>query len=103
MCHLSMKFSDMFDQNSPCTFDKIREKPILIKIPHSLTLRAKVKVIAKIKSQCSTEQKHASPKKIWAGVQLVLVIGVTRMSARTRTSLKQYVDLHRTGGRHIHL
>ena len=27
MCHLSMKLSDMFDQNPPCTFDKIREKP----------------------------------------------------------------------------
>ena len=28
--HLSMKLSDMFDQNPPCTSDKIREKPILI-------------------------------------------------------------------------
>ena len=31
MCHLSMKLSDTFDQNRPCTFDKIREKPILMK------------------------------------------------------------------------
>ena len=25
MCHKPMKFSDTFDQNPPCTFDKIRE------------------------------------------------------------------------------
>ena len=31
MCHLSMKLSDMFNQNPGCTFDKIREKPILMK------------------------------------------------------------------------
>ena len=31
MCHLSMKLSGTFDQNPPCTFDKIREKPIPIK------------------------------------------------------------------------
>ena len=28
MCHLSVKLSDTFDQNPPCTFDNIREKPI---------------------------------------------------------------------------
>ena len=31
MCQLSMKLSDTFDQNPPCTFDKIREKPIPMK------------------------------------------------------------------------
>ena len=31
MCHLFMKLSDTFDQNPLCTFDKIREKPILMK------------------------------------------------------------------------
>ena len=31
MCHLSMKLSDMFNQNPPCTFDQIWEKPILMK------------------------------------------------------------------------
>ena len=31
MCHLSMKLSDMCDQNPPYTFDKIREKTILMK------------------------------------------------------------------------
>ena len=46
-----MKLSDMFDQNPSCTFDKIREKPILMKKrSHGLTLRAKVKVVAEIKS-----------------------------------------------------
>ena len=63
MCHLSMKLSDMFDQNPACTFDKIREKPILIKRrSHGLTLRAKVKVIGKIKSP--GEQKTCLPRKI---------------------------------------
>ena len=27
MFHHAMKFSDTFDQNPPCTFDKIRENP----------------------------------------------------------------------------
>ena len=67
MCHLSMKLSDMSDQNTPCTFNKIREKPILMKNDHGLTLRAKVKVIAKIESQCPGEQKHASQKKFEQG------------------------------------
>ena len=31
MLHLFMKLSDTFDQNPPCTFDKIREKPIPMK------------------------------------------------------------------------
>ena len=65
MCHLSMKFSDTFDQNPPCTFDSIKENNIPIKKrSHSLTLRAKVKVIAKIKSQCHKEQKTCLPQKI---------------------------------------
>ena len=55
MCHLSMKLSDTFDRNPPCTFDNITEKP---------TLRAKVKVIAKIKNQCPREQKTCLPKKL---------------------------------------
>ena len=53
----------MFDQNPPSTFDKIRENAFAIKKrSHSLTLKAKVKVIAKIKSQCPKEQKLASQK-----------------------------------------
>ena len=31
MCHLSMKFPDMFDQNPPYTSDRIEAKFILIK------------------------------------------------------------------------
>ena len=63
-----MKLSGTVDQNPPCTFDKIREKPILMK-KHSqgLTLRAKVKVIAENKSQCPGEQKHASEIKFEQG------------------------------------
>ena len=65
MCHVSMKLSDTFDQYPPCTFDKIREKPIFMKKrSHGLTLRAKVKVIAKMESQCPGEQKTCLPKKI---------------------------------------
>ena len=60
MCHLSMKFSDTFDQNPPCTFNKIRGTNSNRKCSYSLTLRAKVKVIAKIKSQCPREQKNLS-------------------------------------------
>ena len=41
MCHLSMKLSDTFDKNLPCTFDKIREKPILMKTLAWLDLESK--------------------------------------------------------------
>ena len=41
MCGLSMKLSDMFDQNPPCTLDKIREKPIPIKMLSQLDLERK--------------------------------------------------------------
>ena len=34
MCHLSIKLSDTFDQNPPCTFDKIRGKHIPMKSAH---------------------------------------------------------------------
>ena len=49
MCHLSMKLSDTFDQNPPGIFDKIRKNYSDEKRSHSLTLRAKVKAVAKIK------------------------------------------------------
>ena len=68
MCHLSMKLSDTFDRKPPCTFEKIIEKPIpMKKSSHGLTLRAKVKVIAKNKSQCPGEQKTCLPKKFEQG------------------------------------
>ena len=51
MCHLSMNLSDRLDRNPPCTFNKIRETHSDEKHSHSLTLRAKVKVIAKIKAK----------------------------------------------------
>ena len=41
MCHLSMKFSDMFDQNPDCTFDTIRDKHIPIKMLPQLDLESK--------------------------------------------------------------
>ena len=49
MCHLSMKVSDTFDQNPPCTFDKIRGTHSDEKRSHGLNLRAEVKGIAKIR------------------------------------------------------
>ena len=73
MCHLFMKLSDTSDQNPLCTFDKIREKTHSDeKRSHGLTLRAKVKDIAKIESQCPGEQKAWLNKKICAGVPLVI-------------------------------
>ena len=52
-----MKLSDMFYQNPACTFDKIRGKTHSDeKRSHGLTLRAKVKVKAKIKRQCPREK-----------------------------------------------
>ena len=41
MCHLSMKLSDTFDQNPPCTLDKIRENPLRRKILSQLDLESK--------------------------------------------------------------
>ena len=38
MCQQSMKFSGIFDHNTPHTFDKIREKHSNEKCSHSLTL-----------------------------------------------------------------
>ena len=67
MCHLSMKLSDMFDQNTPCTFEKIRGTHSSEKRSHSTTLRAKVKAIVKIKSQCPGEQKTCLPKNFSRG------------------------------------
>ena len=60
MCHLSMKLSDTFDQNPVCTYDKIREKPILMKN----ALRAKVKVMAKIKNNAPGSNEHAIHQKM---------------------------------------
>ena len=64
MCYLSTKFSDMSDPNPPYTFDRIRKKPISNKKrSHSLTLRAKVKIIAKTKANALGNKNHPRPKK----------------------------------------
>ena len=52
MCHQSMKLSENHSDE---------------KRSHSLTLKAKVKVIAKIKSQCPGEQKPCLPKYLSRG------------------------------------
>ena len=62
-----MKLSDAFDQNPPCTFDKIGETHFDEKRSHCLTLRAKVKVIAKIKSQSARKRKAYSQIKYEQG------------------------------------
>ena len=92
MCHLSIKLSDIFDQNTPCTFDKMREKPIPMKQhAHSLTLRAKVKVIAKIEIQCPREQKHASQRKFEQGfpqgVDIVIMQNIAGNTSQLYRSL----------------
>ena len=63
MYHLSMKLSDTFDQNPPCTFDRIRENHSNEKCSHSLNLRVKVKVIAKIKNNAPGSNEHAIHQK----------------------------------------
>ena len=66
MCHLYMRLSDTFDQNHPCTFDKIRETHSDEKRSYILTLRAKVQVKAKI-NQGSRKQKTCLPKNLSRG------------------------------------
>ena len=90
-----MKLSDTFDPYPLYILTKLGKTHSDEKRSHGLTLRAKVKVIAKIKSQCPREQKTGLPKKNSAGVPLV--IGVTLTP--TRTSVKQYVDPHPKGAR----
>ena len=41
MCHQPMKFSDTFDPNLSCTFDKIRENPFRWKTLSQLDLESK--------------------------------------------------------------
>ena len=70
MCHLSVNFSDMFDQNPPVTIHKIRKTHYNKKLSHSLTFRVKVKVIQK--SKANAQPKTCIPKKTGAGVPLVI-------------------------------
>ena len=63
MCHLSMKLFDTFDQNPAGTFDKIRGTQSDEKCSHSLTLGAKVKVIAKSKDNAPGTNKRAIHQK----------------------------------------
>ena len=59
--HLYMKLSDTFDQNPPCNFHKIREKPIPKETLSRLDLESKGQGHSKNKKpQCPGEQKHAS-------------------------------------------
>ena len=70
MCHLSMKLSDTFDQNPPCTLDKIREKPI--KMKNTLTAwpwEQRSRSWQKSKHNTPWSNKHASQKKIWDGIR----------------------------------
>ena len=65
MYHLSMKLSDMFDQNPPCTFDKMREKPILpMKNTSRLDLESKGQGHSKNQKPMHWEQKTCLLKKI---------------------------------------
>ena len=75
MCHLYMKLSDMFDQNPACTFDKIRDTHSDEKHSHSLTLRAKVKVIAKIKRPQGAINMPSTKKRSRGFVHLLVSNG----------------------------
>ena len=65
MCHLSMKLSDTFDPYPLYILTKLGKTHSDEKRSHGLTLRAKVKVIAKINAQGN--KKHASQKKFSRG------------------------------------
>ena len=68
MCHLSMKLSDMCDQNPPYTFDKIREKPILMRKTLSrLDLESNGQGHSKNQKPIPWGTKNMPPKKILAG------------------------------------
>ena len=63
MCHLSVKLSDTFDQNPPCTFDNIRGNPFQRKMLSRLDLESKGQGHSKNQSQCPREQKTCLPPK----------------------------------------
>ena len=86
----------MFDQNPPCTFDKIWENPFQSKTFSQLDFESKVQGHSKKQKSMPWGTKNMPPKKKLAGVSLV--VGVT--PTLTRTSVKQYVNLYPTRGRH---
>ena len=55
MCHLTMKLSDTYDQNPPCTFDRIRENHILMK------------KLSQLDANALGNKKHASQKNLSRG------------------------------------
>ena len=63
MCHLSMELSDMFDQNPPCTFDKIRENPFQRKTLSQLDLESKGQGHSKNQKPTPWGTKNIPPKK----------------------------------------
>ena len=64
MCHLSMKLSDTFDQNPPCTFDKIRENPFRRKMLSQLDLDSKGQGHSKNQKPIAQGTNNMPPKKI---------------------------------------
>ena len=80
MCHLSMKLSDQLIKILLIVLTKLGKTHSDEKCSHGLTMRAKVKVTAKIKSQCPREQNICLPKNIEQGFP---VIGVTLMPTLT--------------------
>ena len=97
MCQLSMKLSDTFDQNLPCTLDQIREKPIPIKTLSELDLESKGQGHSKNQktmpqgaiNMSSTKKMSRDSPNYWCLTDL------SNMS-----SVKQYVDPHPMGRRH---
>ena len=73
MCHLSMKLSNTFDPNPLVLFTKLGKTHSDEKSSHSLTLRAKVQVVAKIKRQCPRKQRPCCPPKNEQGFAQLLV------------------------------
>ena len=91
MCHLSMKLSYTFDQNPPCTCDKIREKPIPIKMLSHLDLESKGQGHSKNQKPMPWGTKNMPPKK-----------NLSRGSLSNWCDADADEDPHTSGGRHNH-
>ena len=63
MRHLSMKLSDTFDQNPPCTFDKIRENSFQRKTLSTLGLESQGQGNCKNQKPMPWGTKNMPPKK----------------------------------------
>ena len=89
MCHQSMKFSDTFDQNPPCAFDKIKEKTIIIKMLLQFDLESKGQAHSKKQKIMPLERKNMPPPKNLSRGSLSNWCDTNPMRMRAPTPIKQ--------------